>query len=59
MIENSYTRKVGVIGTGLVGTSFAYALMQRGLASDLVLIDNNSEKAIGFDTDENYSRRLS
>jgi L-lactate dehydrogenase len=59
MIENSYTRKVGVIGTGLVGTSFAYALMQRGLASDLVLIDNNSEKAIGEMMDLNHGLSFS
>jgi L-lactate dehydrogenase len=39
--------KVGLIGTGFVGSSFAYALMQRGIASELVLIDANAEKAIG------------
>ncbi|HTX99935.1 MAG TPA: L-lactate dehydrogenase [Bacteroidota bacterium] len=41
------SRKVGVIGTGLVGSSFAYALMIRGLASELVLVDANREKAEG------------
>jgi L-lactate dehydrogenase len=41
------TRKVGVIGAGLVGSSFAYAMMIRGLASDLVLVDANFEKAEG------------
>jgi len=41
------SRKVGVIGTGFVGSSFAYALMIRGLASELVLVDANREKAEG------------
>ncbi len=41
------SRKVGVIGTGFVGSSFAFALMIRGLASELVLVDANREKAEG------------
>ncbi len=41
------TRQVGLIGTGLVGTSFAYALIIRRLANRLVLIDVNHEKALG------------
>jgi L-lactate dehydrogenase len=43
----SDTRQVGLVGTGLVGTSFAYALIIRRLASRLVLVDVNKEKAIG------------
>jgi L-lactate dehydrogenase len=39
--------KVGLVGAGLVGSSFAYALMQRGIASELVLVDANTEKAVG------------
>src|SRR3712207_5332761 len=39
--------KVGVVGAGMVGTSFAYALMQRGIANELVLIDAKHEKAEG------------
>ncbi len=41
------SRKVGVIGTGLVGSSFAYALMIRGLASEMILVDANRERAEG------------
>lgn len=41
------TRQVGLVGTGLVGTSFAYALIIRRLASRLVLVDINHEKAEG------------
>lgn len=39
--------KVGLIGTGMVGASFAYSLMQSGLASDLVLIDKDEGRAQG------------
>lgn len=39
--------KVGLIGTGMVGASFAYSLMQSGLASDLVLIDKDEARAQG------------
>lgn len=48
------TRKVGVVGAGLVGSSFAYGLMIRGLATELVLIDMNSDKAIGEMMDFNH-----
>lgn len=54
IIENNHSQKVGLIGTGLVGSSFAYALMQRGIASELVLIDANADKAIGEMMDLNH-----
>ncbi|MCU0454385.1 MAG: L-lactate dehydrogenase [Bacteroidetes bacterium] len=40
-------RKIGLVGTGMVGSSFAFALMIRGRASELVLVDANAEKAVG------------
>ncbi len=40
-------RKVGLVGTGMVGSSFAYALMQRSLATEIVLVDANRERAEG------------
>ena len=40
-------RKVGIIGCGFVGASIAFALMQRGLFSEMVLIDVNRAKAEG------------
>jgi L-lactate dehydrogenase len=52
--ENGHSRKVGLIGTGLVGSSFAYALMQRGIATELVLVDANAEKAVGEMMDLNH-----
>jgi L-lactate dehydrogenase len=39
--------KVAVVGTGMVGSSFAYALMQRGLANELVLLDADPARAEG------------
>jgi len=52
--ENNGSQKVGLVGTGFVGSSFAYTLMQRGIASELVLIDANAEKAIGEMMDLNH-----
>ncbi len=40
-------RKVAIIGCGFVGSSSAFALMQSGLFSEMVLIDNNHRKAEG------------
>ncbi|MEJ5239230.1 MAG: L-lactate dehydrogenase [Limisphaera sp.] len=37
--------KVGIIGTGFVGSSAAYAMVLRGVASELVLVDANAELA--------------
>ena len=41
------TRKAAMIGCGFVGSASAFALMQSGLFSDLVLIDANHDKAEG------------
>jgi len=46
--------KVGVVGTGLVGSSFAYGLMIRGIATELVLVDAQTEKAVGEMMDFNH-----
>ncbi len=40
-------RKVAVIGCGFVGSACAFALMQHGLYSDMVLIDANRARAEG------------
>lgn len=39
--------KVTVIGAGSVGATIAYTLMVRGVASEIVMIDINEEKALG------------
>jgi len=41
------TRKVAVVGCGFVGSASAFALMESGLFSEMVLIDVNKEKAEG------------
>ena len=41
------TRRVVLIGTGFVGMSFAYSMVNQGGAEELVLIDVNHEKAEG------------
>lgn len=40
-------RKVVLIGTGAVGTAYAYSLVNQGHITELVLIDVNAEKAKG------------
>jgi len=47
-------RKVGVVGAGLVGSSFVYALLIREVATEIVLVDVNNEKAIGEVMDFNH-----
>lgn len=39
--------KITVIGTGSVGSTVAYTLTVSGIASEIVMIDINSEKAMG------------
>lgn len=40
-------RKVVIVGAGAVGSTFAYALAQSGLADEIVLIDKNENLAKG------------
>lgn len=46
--------KVVVVGTGFVGMSYAYALVNQGTVEELVLIDIDKEKAIGEAMDLNH-----
>lgn len=45
--SNVNLRKVAVIGCGFVGSASAFALMQSGLFSEMVLIDSDVQKAEG------------
>jgi L-lactate dehydrogenase len=45
MVENWLSRKVVVVGAGAVGATFAYALAQRELAEEIVLVDANRDLA--------------
>lgn len=47
-------RKVVLIGTGMVGMSYAYALLNQAACDELVLIDINKERAMGEDMDLNH-----
>jgi L-lactate dehydrogenase len=47
--------KVAVVGAGFVGATFAYALLQSGLASEIVLVDSNMAKAEGEAMDLNHA----
>lgn len=47
-------KKVALIGTGFVGMSFAYALLNSGECDQLVLIDVNKVKAHGETMDLNH-----
>lgn len=52
---NTDKRKVVLIGTGMVGMSFAYAVVnQGGICNELVLIDVNKERAVGEAMDLNH-----
>ncbi|MBO9129427.1 L-lactate dehydrogenase [Bacillus sp. 165] len=46
--------RVVLIGTGAVGCSFAYSMVNQGVAEELVLIDVNHEKATGEAMDLNH-----
>lgn len=39
------TSKVSIIGSGFVGSTTAFAIMDAGLVSDIVLVDINREKS--------------
>ena len=52
---NTDKRKVVLIGTGMVGMSFAYSLVnQGGICNELVLIDLNKKRAEGEAMDLNH-----
>lgn len=46
--------KVVIVGTGMVGMSYAYSLLNQGTVEELVLIDINKERAEGEAMDLNH-----
>jgi L-lactate dehydrogenase len=46
-MKNSREVKIAVVGTGMVGSSFAYAAMIKGLAAEIVLIDASEDREAG------------
>lgn len=47
--------RIAIVGTGNVGSTFAYALLLSGLAAEIVLIDANRSKAEGEAMDLNHT----
>ena len=45
--ERCIMNKISIVGTGSVGSTIAYTLTVMGIASEIVMIDINNEKALG------------
>jgi L-lactate dehydrogenase len=54
MMKVPNVTKIAIIGTGFVGSSYAFAVLNQGLANELVLIDINKKKAEGDAMDLNH-----
>lgn len=52
--KHTNRNKVALIGCGMVGASFAYSFLQRGLANELVLLDKDFSRAEGEAMDLNH-----
>jgi L-lactate dehydrogenase len=52
--EKPSGRKIAIIGSGAVGTTFAYSLIISGLSSQIVLVDINKQRAEGEAMDLNH-----
>jgi L-lactate dehydrogenase len=55
IITRNRPTKVAIVGVGLVGSTYAYALLLSGLASEIVLVDVNHERAEGEAMDLNHT----
>ena len=53
-MEKADKRKIVLIGTGMVGMIYAYALLNQNLCDELVLIDINKKRAEGEAMDLNH-----
>lgn len=56
---NSENRKVVLIGTGMVGMSYAYALLNQNACDELVLVDLDRKRAEGEAMDLNHGLAFS
>ena len=50
----SNKRKIVLVGTGMVGMSFAYSALNRALCDELVLVDIDKKRALGEAMDLNH-----
>ncbi|NOZ26678.1 MAG: L-lactate dehydrogenase [Chloroflexi bacterium] len=55
MSMHSQPTRVAIVGAGHVGATFAYALLLSGLATEIVLIDINRDRAEGEAMDLNHT----
>ncbi len=53
-MEKKKVNRVVLVGTGFVGSSYAFALLNQGITEELVLVDVNKEKAEGEAIDMNH-----
>lgn len=54
MTTKQKVNRVVLVGTGFVGSSYAFALLNQGITEELVLVDVNKEKAEGEAIDMNH-----
>lgn len=54
MTPRNEVRKIALIGTGMVGMSFAYCLLNQSICDELVLIDLDKKRAAGEAMDLNH-----
>lgn len=54
MTRKNDVRKIVIVGTGMVGMSFAYCLLNQAICDELVLIDIDKKRAIGEAMDLNH-----
>jgi L-lactate dehydrogenase len=52
-------KKIGIIGVGAVGTACAFAVVMRGCADELILVNRNRARARGVVCDLQYGAALS
>ena len=52
-------RKIALVGTGMVGMSFAYSLLNQSVCDELVLIDLDKKRALGEAMDLNHGLAFS
>ena len=55
-MRHEKSSSVALIGTGFVGSSYAFALMNQGIVNELVMIDVNADKAKGDVMDLNHGK---
>lgn len=53
------TRKIVLIGTGMVGMSYAYSLLNQNVCNELILVDIDKKRAIGEAMDLNHGLAFS